>query len=322
MRLQLLLASYALKTSYDSSSSALVLAETMKSVRIGISLAGLPLFLEVRDPMVITNRGPLVRELIEAHQALIEPLPRPCDETRVASTATNKNASSAGSRDNLAALVDCWEPVVLQQVESHLIKQELLSQCSGEYWPLQEFYRGEYYSNEVNRLVLNVVTTFPDQFFEPAVNLLRGSVAQNPANGYPFAAAASTLAQILDESGSSPYHRDEASRVLQDSVLAVPGHSLRHAHLSPSNSSMYRLPLATSSSSSLQGHHHQHPSFHTVSWSEAVDAAKVTIVCVATRRTLKLRALERSAVALGHSVTILGLGQKWPGFGLKVWKIE
>lgn len=318
MRLKLLLASCALKGSYDSSSSASVLAESMKSVRVGIFLAGLPLFLEVRDPMVFTNRRPLVWELIEAHQALIEPLPRPCDEARTPrSIASNyDDASDSSSRESLAALVECWEPAVLQQVESHLIKQELLSQCSGEYWPLQAFYRGEYYSNEVNRLVLSVVTSNPDQLFEPAIRLLRTSVAHNTANGYPLAAAASTLAQILYECGREPRHREESLRVLQDSLLAVPGHALRHAHLSPSNSAMYRLPTATSSSSSLQGQHDQ--SFRTVPWREAVNAAKVTVVCVATRRTLKLRALVRSAVALGHSVTVLGLGQKWPGFGLKV----
>lgn len=278
----------------SSSNNASVLAETVKSVRIGVSLAGLPLFLEVHDPMVVKDRRPLVRHLVEAHYALIAPLPRPCDDSAANIAVAGTSAAA------LAALAECWEPTVLQQIESHLVKLELLSGGRGEYWPLAAFYRGVDYSNEANRLVLSVVTLHPDTLLDPAAQLLRAAIAHNALRGKPLAAASSTLAQLLHD-GGRPTDQVEAFNVLRASVLAVPGHDLRHAHLQ-----------------NCQSHHRHTPVQGGVSWRDAVQAAPLSVVCVATRRTMNLRNLERSAAALGHEVTVLGLGQPWSGFGLKV----
>lgn len=314
--LQLVLGSCALGSHASSSHNASVLtAKPVKSVRIGVSLAGLPLFLEVREPMMVKDRRPFVRQLVEAHHALIAPLPRPCDDhaASVALLADNTpdDPSDAPSAAVLAALVECWEPTVLQQIESHLVKLELLTRCQGEYWPLVDMYRGAGYSNEANRLVLSVVSSHPGALLGPAAQLLRAAVAHNAARGRPLAAAASTLAQLLHDGGRGVQDQVEARDVLRESVLAVPSHAQRHAHLQTAYP-YYRQPRLLAVARAEDA-----PAVN-VSWRAAVAAAPLAIVCVATRRTAQLRDLERSASAVGHAVTVLGLGQPWPGFGLKV----
>ena len=111
-------------------------------VAVPLSIAGVPFTVNLVNPGSRTERHriPEIRAMLSSNPGLVSSLPRSCGGMELFGDAE----------------INCWADIAAYQIESTLVGHELAT-LEGRYWNLRGFYRGRAYSNEVNRMITNVV---------------------------------------------------------------------------------------------------------------------------------------------------------------------
>jgi len=176
-----------------------------------------------------------------------------------------------------------------------LVKVELmlreLDTMQGDYWDLEGFGNGKNYSDKTEVTVRFALERHPE-YTTKVINFLKDAVQKEPKFAIMSHILANTL--VYASKGQARGTPDE-KRLIADATLAL------------SNSINLSYETRARVQQGFEG-----------TCTNGAEESTLRLVAVATSERSELTRLKQSATALGWTVNVLGLGDKWEGLGSKI----